>query len=193
MTRTIERRKASAGFWIWESGNGARRASPQAKLGATNVIEFTPLTPYLGMLPDPVALVEIDSRRFRVGQGDHAAIVRLIPANRIEHEVPVVRAAVLQRLPADDVVGQLFYKPRHQRGERFGILAERHAIAFERTDNERFIDSRLGSGDRFNDSSEVGSCRRGNESERGKMTECRLQLGGGFFLSVRLDDLVGRV
>ena len=39
---------------------------------------------------------------------DHSAIVRFIPADGIQNKLPVVRAAIMQRLAADDIVRDFF-------------------------------------------------------------------------------------
>jgi hypothetical protein len=78
------------------------------------------------ILPDPVAFSPIFQTVF--GQHNLPAVVRFIPADGIEQKLSIIRAAIMERLAADDVVRQFFDELRHERVEGFGIFAMGEAI-----------------------------------------------------------------
>ena len=92
----------------------------------------TRLISYSRRAPDPVALVDINSGRRTFVQDDHAAIVRFVPADGIEHKLAISGPAIMQRLAVDDVVRQLFHELWRERVEGFGIFSVCEPITFER-------------------------------------------------------------
>ena len=72
-----------------------------------------------------------------------AAVVRFIPADGVEQKFPILRAAIMQRLAADDVVRKFFHELRNECVELFGIFAVRELVTFQRAGDLRFVYERL--------------------------------------------------
>ena len=96
--------------------------------------------------PDPIALGGVQTRAFPWGQGDLAAVVRFVPADRVENKMSVVGLAVFQRLPGDEIVRELGHKARGQFAERLRVAPIGQAVTFQRSGQDRFIQHRLGNG-----------------------------------------------
>src|SRR5262245_14640552 len=67
----------------------------------------------LRIIPNPIPFLVIE----QIGAG-FAAVVSFVPANRIENERSIVRAAIVVRLTGDDILWQLRDKSRFEFIER---------------------------------------------------------------------------
>ena len=87
----------------------------------------------LRILPDPVAFFPVN--RTALGENDLSAIVRLIPTDRIENELPVGFPPIMQRLTVDDVMRQLRDESWRESVEHFWKFTMREPVAFQRAGN----------------------------------------------------------
>lgn len=124
----------------------------------------------LRILPDPVTVVLIE-----VCFAGHAAVVFLVPADRVEHEPAVVGAPVFVWLAGNHVVRQFRDERRHERVEFVRELSvravaeglvERRAFANRAFNQFRIIGISEGEDVGFNRNQQVGR-RIGELSEHG--------------------------
>ena len=93
------------------------------------------------ILPDPIAFFPVFRTIFL--ERNLPAVIRFIPTDGIKQEFPIIRAAIMQRLAADDVVREFLDELRHESVERFRIFAVCEVIPFERAGNLALIRQRL--------------------------------------------------
>src|SRR5882762_8004967 len=101
-------------------GDGPGGETPPELAGETPALLPGRFMGPLGIAPDPIAFLDFcaatggEERRF-------TAIVRLVPAHRVEHELTVVGLLVVERLARDDVVRKPLQETRGQGLELVGI------------------------------------------------------------------------
>lgn len=84
--------------------------------------------------PDPIARDVINSSVF--GQNNFPVVIPLIPANGIKQEFFVICAAIVERLPINDVLRNGCEIARRERIERVWIGAMDETAALQRTGDE---------------------------------------------------------